>query len=188
MMQRKITIVFLVLFMFLMVPCTFAQKGRSEVSFSYGTLSIYSLVNKPPYNASSGVGLLSYKYYLNNKTTLGLGLGYENVSNWGSFFTVAPEFSYAYMDLRDSRIRVKIYGSGSLGLTVFKDYYQSAGTFTPVADESGARLTAHASPFGIRVGRKLAAFMEIGIGYKGTFNFGLAYRFKTERKINYNEN
>ena len=188
MMQKKVYILFFALFTFFCSNISLAQKGRSEVSVAYGWLSIYSIVNNPPYNVSSGVGMVNYKYYLTNGTTVGGVVGFENISNWGSFLTIAPEFSFTYMDLKDARVRVKLYGTASVGLAIFKDFYQTTGTTIQNTDNSGATITAHASPFGIRVGRRFAAFAELGIGYKGTVNFGLSYRFKTEKKHNYNEN
>jgi len=36
---------------------------------------------------------------------------------------------------------------------------------------------AHISPFGIRIGRQFAGYLEVGYGYKGIVNGGLAFRF-----------
>lgn len=181
MMQRKIYIFCLALSMISLFPRTsFAQKGKSEISVAYGPYSIYTFINGRPYDVSSGTGMLSYKYYLTKRTTLGMVVGYENISNWGSYLTFAPEASYSYYDNKEARIRVKMYGAASVGLTVFDDFYVYKDIYSHHRDESGAKLTGHVSPFGIRVGRKFAGFMEVGLGYKGLFNFGLAYRFSTK--------
>jgi hypothetical protein len=185
-MSRKIWLT-LIAVLSLCTNRTFAQKGKSEISVGFGTLSAYTLINKRPFS-TTGVGVLTYRYYVNSKLTFGMGIGYENVERWGSFLSFVPEFTYSYMDLKESRIRVKLYGGAAAGLSVFNDMYDSRGTTTSKVDESGVRFSGQATPFGIRVGRKLAAFGEIGFGYKGTFNFGVAYRFKTERKYNYKEN
>ncbi len=183
-MQRKIYIFCLALTMISLVPrTTFAQKGKSEISAAYGLYSMYSLYNGQPYNVSSGVGMFSYKYYLTKKVTLGMVFGYENLNNWGSFLTFAPEATYTYYDNKDARIRVKMYGAASVGLTVFEDFIVYKNIYSRHLDESGAKLTGHVSPFGIRIGRKLGGFLETGIGYKGLFNFGMSYRFRTKPRF-----
>lgn len=180
-MQRKIYIFCLVLSMFSFLPgASFAQKGKSEVSVAYGLYSMYTFYNGQPYDVSSGTAMINYKYYLNKKVTLGMVIGYENISNWGSFLTFAPEATYAYYDNKDARIRVKMYGAASVGLTVFEDFNIYRDLYSYHRDESGAKITGHVSPFGIRIGRKLGGFMEVGLGYKGLFNFGLSYRFSTK--------
>lgn len=181
MMQRTIYICCLALSLVSFFPqSSFAQKGKSEVSVAWGPYSIYTFLNERPYDVSSGTGMISYKYYLSKRTTLGMVVAYENLSNWGSYLTFAPEATYAYYDNKDARIRVKMYGSASLGLTVFDDFAISRDLYTYHRDESGAKITGHISPFGIRIGRKLGGFMELGLGYKGLFNFGMSYRFKTK--------
>lgn len=183
-MQRKIYIFCLALTMVSLLPrTTFAQRGKSEVSVAYGLYSIYSLVNQRPYDVSSGVGMINYKYYLTNRVTIGGVIGYENLSNWGSYFTVAPEATYSYYDNKDARIRVKMYGTASVGLSVFDDFYVYNDIYSHHRDESGAKLTGHVSPFGIRIGRKLGGFLELGLGYKGLFNFGMSYRFRTKPRF-----
>lgn len=162
---------------------SFAQKGKSEVSLSYGYYSIYSFVNGQPYDVSSGVPMFNYKYYLTKKVTLGMVVAYENLSNWGSYLTFAPEATYTYYDNKDARIRVKMYGAASVGLTVFDDFIIYRDIYSHHLDESGAKLTGHVSPFGIRIGRKLGGFMEVGLGYKGLFNFGMSYRFRTKARF-----
>ena len=165
------------------LPASYGQKGKSEISAAYGYWSIYTFVNGKPFSNSSGTGMLNYKYYLTQRFTLGMVFGYENISNWGSFLTFAPEFSYTYLDTKDDRIRIKLYGSGSLGMTVFDDFFVYNDIFSHHKDESGPKVTAHASPFGMRIGRKLAGFVEIGLGYKGLINMGASYRFRTHARV-----
>lgn len=159
------------------IPRTHAQRGKSEVAVGYGVYSFYSFVNRgqnsAPYSSSSGTATLNYRYYLSKDVTLGLGIGYENISTWGSFLTFAPEVSVCYLDTRHDYIRVRLYGSFSYGISVLGDNNIKAGQ----VDESGAKPWAfQATPFGIRVGRQVAAFAEIGLGYKGLINGGLALR------------
>lgn len=187
-MQKKLYFFCLILTMMCSVTLTYAQKGKSEVSVAYGYYSIYSLVNHDrvagkPLSASSGTGMINYKYYLTNKTTIGGVIGYENINTWGSFLIFAPEMTFTYYDNKDDRIRVKMYGSISAGLAVFEDYQHYNNMYAMHQDETGARLTAHGSPFGIRIGRRFAGFAELGLGYKGIFNGGFSYRFRTKRRM-----
>ena len=183
-MQKKIFIFCLALSMFSFIPFSHAQRGKSEISVAYGLYSAYSLVDhatptRPAYTNSSGVGMLNYKYYLKKNITIGMAIGYENISSWGSWLSFTPEFTYTYFDNPHDRIRVKMYGGASIGLTVFDDFFVYRDIYSHHADESGAKVTGQITPFGIRIGRKLGGFMELGLGYKGLVNFGAAYRFRT---------
>ncbi|MBC7554493.1 MAG: hypothetical protein H7257_10985 [Taibaiella sp.] len=187
MMQRKIYIFCLALSMISFMPISHAQKGKSEISVAYGYYSAYSIVDhatntNPAFSNSSGVGMLNYKYYLTKKVTIGMGFGYENISSWGSFLSFTPEFTYTYYDDPSNRIRVKFYGGASVGLTVFDDLFVYNNPYSYHTDESGVKLTGHVTPFGMRIGRKLGGFMELGLGYKGLFNFGMSYRFRTHAR------
>jgi len=175
-MKRKIYLFCLVFSMLcLSASSSFAQAGKSEFSAGYGYLSIYTMVNGTPFKYSSGSSTFSYRYYLTRDVTLGLGIGYENISNWGSFVNIAPELTGTYLDTRNkTRCRVRIYGSISYGIALFKDLNVQAGQ----SDESGPKPWAfQATPFGIRVGRQIAGYAEIGVGYKGLINGGLSVRF-----------
>ena len=153
---------------------SFAQRGKSEFSIGYGYYSIYSLINGVPFNASSGSTTLTYRYYLTKDFTLGIGLGYENISTWGSFVNIVPEITATYLDTRGSRYRVRLYGSVAYGITAFKDLNVGPG----LADETGVKPWAfQATPCGIRIGRQIAGYAEIGLGYKGLINAGMSVRF-----------
>ena len=179
-MQRRIYIFCLALSMICLVSSSYAQKDKSEFSLSYGRFSVYNFYVGSPYSASSGTGMLSYKYYVSNKVTLGMTAGYENISSYGSYLSFVPEFTYAYYDNKHDRVRVRLYSGASFGMTVFDDFFPYSNTYSLHHDESGARPTGQATVFGMRVGRKFAGFGELGFGYKGLFNFGLSYRFRTK--------
>ncbi len=173
-MQKKVYAFCLILAMLFAIPRSHAQKGRSELAFGYGYWSIYSLANGTPFNASSGVYNLTYRYYLNKDVTLGLGIGTENINNYASFTSIVPEVSVCYMDTRHDQVRVRLYGSFAYGVTIFHDNKVAVGH----ADQSG--LWAYgfqAVPFGIRIGRQVAFFTEIGLGYKGLVHSGVDFRF-----------
>ena len=172
-MQRRIYIICLTLSIFAFATQSFAQRCKSEISLGYGYYSIYSLVNGAPFSESSGCFAGSYRYYLTRDVTLGLGIGAENIGNWGSFVTIAPEMTFSYLDTRQSSVRVRLYGSVSYGVTIF-----SNNTLRPdQADNSGVWAYGfQATPLGIRIGRQFAYFAEIGVGYKGLFHTGISLR------------
>ena len=173
-MQRRIYILCLALFMISFIPQTHAQRGKSEISVGYGYYSMYSFANLPPYTASSGVSSINYRYYFTKGFTLGLGVGYENISTYGSYLTFAPEITVAYLDTRNDLVRVRLYGAFSYGVSVLDNFSVKPG----YADASGPKAYGiQATPFGIRVGRQFAGFLEVGFGYKGLINGGLEVRF-----------
>src|ERR1039458_6731563 len=119
MMHRRIYVICLALSFFCFISQSRAQKGKSEFALGYGYYSIYSLVNGVPFNVSSGTTALTYRYYLTKDLTLGMGIGAENISNWGNFVTIAPELTVSYLDTRQTAVRVRLYGSVSYGVTIF---------------------------------------------------------------------
>jgi hypothetical protein len=178
-MQRKLSVLCLALSLFCITTKSHAQKGKSEIALGYGYWSIYTLVNGVPFSNSSGSPVITYRYYLTRDVTLGMGLCYENIAGVtgrinGSFVSFCPELTVSYMDTRKAPIRIRLYGAASLGVSVFSD-----GDVTPgQADRSGLKPWGfQATPFGIRIGRQIAYFAELGVGYKGLFHTGLAVRF-----------
>ena len=165
--------------MFSFIPRSHAQKGKCEIAVGYGYYSIYSFIYKGQnynshYTNSTGTSALTFRYYFTKDVTLGLGMGYENINGWGSFLTFAPELTVRYLDTRNYRVRVRLYGAISYGISVFDDLYVAPGH----ADGSGPKPWGfQATPFGIRVGRQVAWFAELGLGYKGLIHTGACVRF-----------
>ena len=182
MMQRKRYIFCLALSMFSFVLSGFAQTGKSEISVSYGLWSAYTLANGMPYSASSGVGMINYKYYLSKRVNIGMTVGYENIGNDGSYLHFVPEFTYAYYDNKNDRIRVRMYSGAAVGIAVFDDLHTNNGVYSTYQDNSGPKITGQATVFGMRIGRKIGGFLELGYGYKGIVTGGIGYRFSTKAK------
>lgn len=173
-MRKKIYIFCLALSMFTCISQSHAQRGRSEIAVGYGYWSLFSLANGAPFNASSGATVLTFRHYFTPAVTLGLSIGTENIKDYGSFTTFAPELTVKYLDTRNSRLRVRLYGSVSYGISFFNDNNIGLGE----ADASGVKAIGfHAAPFGIRFGRQVGIFTELGVGYKGLFHSGLEVRF-----------
>jgi hypothetical protein len=174
MMKGKIPVLFFALLMIFSAHRSFAQRGKSEIAVGYGYYSIYSYVQGAPYSASSGVSNITYRYYINKNVTMGMGIGYENISTWGSFLSFVPEMTFCYLDTRNDMIRVRLYGALAYGVSVFDDLNPQAGR----ADRSGLKPSGfQATPLGMRIGRQVAGFIEVGVGYKGTVHGGLEVRF-----------
>ena len=161
------------------IPRSHAQRGKSEIALGYGYYSIFSFVNKGQnygshYTSSSGTTSITYRYYCTKDVTIGLGIGYENISTYGSFLTFTPELTVRYLDTKNDRFRVRLYGAVSYGISVFDDLNIVPGN----ADRSGPKPWGfQATPIGVRVGRQVAWFAELGLGYKGLIYTGLAVRF-----------
>jgi hypothetical protein len=174
MMRKRIYIFCLAVSLFSFMATSFAQRGRSEIAVGYGYWSLYSLVNGKPFNGSSGAVVVTFRHYFTPNVTLGLGVGAENIENYGSFTTFSPELTVKYLDTRNARYRVRLYGSIAYGIAFFNDNNIGLGE----ADATGVKAVGfHAVPFGIRLGRQVAFFTEIGVGYKGLFHSGLDFRF-----------
>ena len=165
---------------------------------------------------SSGILSLQYKYYISNRCTIGFFAGVEQQSgdwyyddmsghsdDWGTFrlgsfsrtaFTIAPEFSFAYLNKKN----VRLYSSVGMGATFKKeqDIYEPAlynyyslyapNTSIPVAEtrvsNNVMKFNAYYSPLGVRfnLGGHINGFLEAGFGYKGIFNGGISYSLENK--------
>lgn len=172
-MQKKLYIL-LVAALVAFMPHSFAQRNKSEFTAGFGYYSSYQFFNLRPYNTSTGTYTLGYRYYVSGAVTLGLCIGMERIENWAGFTTIAPEVTVKYMDTKNEyRTRVRLYGSVGYGISAVNDLHVGKGQ----ADESGGKpWGAHFSPIGVRIGRQFAGFAELGFGYKGLFNAGVALR------------
>lgn len=119
---------------------------------------------------------ISYQRSLNNKLKVGVDFSYakfeyksENtreVSYTGHYLAIAPQFEFSYI----RRNFFELYANASVGLnklfcTIDKETVSNHGT------------TFQVNPIGIRVGKKLAGFLEAGFGYSGYVNLGISYKF-----------
>ncbi len=175
-MQKKLFAFFLAITLLSTASQSHAQRTKSELTLGWGFYSIYQFVNHPPYNTSSGTWNLGYRYYVSRDVTLGLGIGIENISNWATFTSIVPEITVKYLDTKDDRVRVRLYGSAAYGLTAISDLHVGPGQ----VDESGLKPWGFQfNPIGMRLGRRHAFFTELGFGYRGIVHVGYAYRFNS---------
>ncbi len=108
--------------------------------------------------------------------------------------TIAPELFFKYTQ----HGRVMIYGYVGMGYTrsrvekaydprIYASFYQNGvNTNTTLPDYLSAvnplyitqyHINGQVTPFGLRIGEKIAWYMEVGFGYKGLINTGLSFVF-----------
>lgn len=155
------------------------------------------------YNAvSTGAAFISCRYQATARASIGILAAYEVdaglwlhnpqphdpvVSNAAGTFvhtilTLAPELTIAYYNSASGL--VTIYGAAGAGYqrrtrTTTWDYDtnppQRVDEVPP--NLTATRMAGHISPIGVRFGRTLSAFAELGIGYRGIVSYGISYRF-----------
>lgn len=144
----------------------------------------------------SGSIFATYRYHITEGMSLGLTMAYEyEQGTWNkglylfgpgnsyegrfhrSALTVAPELTFTYCDYADGLVR--LYGAVGMGYTFRNEKvtYGNANAEYNTPYAAPIHFNAYGSPLGIRFGRELSGFFELGLGYKGLFNYGLTYRF-----------
>lgn len=130
---------------------------------------------------------LGYRYHISERVNVGILASYmqnkrtykltktgeedkEAVSD-DQFFFVTPVIEYAYLN----RENVRLYGSAAAGLAILKSSYKTVGD-SGNADPNYA-LDFQVNPIGIRVGRQIAGYAELGFGLKGIITLGVSARF-----------
>ncbi|HCY41387.1 MAG TPA: hypothetical protein DHV48_08545 [Prolixibacteraceae bacterium] len=188
----------------LLINIGYSQTRQNEFSFSYGlyssngawietfgqsrvsafTLGIFSL--EPENIRETGPVLISYKHVLNSRFGLGIIAGITHVKydlKESSIFTkeytttnvnrsnltLAPEFDFRYL----FRGNFNLYSLIGLGFTFVDNNNTPALSVANKPDHFGF----HLSVIGIRFGKELGGFIELGTGYKGLINFGINYQF-----------
>ena len=95
-----------------------------------------------------------------------------NYTNVAMHFTVGARFTYFQTDF------VQLYSGLTLGLRMSVESRESTipyTSFAPAIDNYGVAFQATA--FGVRFGKQVYGFAELGCGYKGIFNLGIGTRF-----------
>jgi len=103
--------------------------------------------------------------------------GYYNVYT----YTIAIEGSVTYFKRR----YLKLYGCAGIGITSYDDIYTiypNPPSWVPVPPKSPydyheQHFNAQITGFGIRMGRTIAGFFEVGFGYKGLISTGISAKF-----------
>lgn len=129
---------------------------------------------------SAGMFNVAYRYRLTNRLSVGGSIGYSrskvNVFKQTTLserrtindFIVMPELEYSYVKTGI----IDFYGSTAAGIMVSRE---KSSLQSKKLTNTG--FVYQFSPVGIRVGHRLAAFAELGIGIKGYVNAGISYKF-----------
>lgn len=91
------------------------------------------------------------------------------------YTTVAAEYLYNYVNLKYFRCYTYV-GAGCSFVTKIITSYSHYPQLTEATVGHVAAFNMQYAPVGISAGGQLAAFFEIGFGYKGLLNCGLSYR------------
>ena len=155
-------------------------------------------------NTNTGTIAATYRYHFSKLLSLGVTVAYNHQDGrWsdnnvfyytynssfapyygpsgGTFrrnsFTVAPEITFNYCDLGHGLAR--LYSVVGMGYTYHKEVLKYDGSSENFTNNSLTPVVfnMYVSPFGVRFGRALSGFFEVGIGYKGLLSDGLTYRF-----------
>lgn len=174
-----------------------AQGNRnSEISASYGVISTDDIANifgeiitsiagyktkNPTYTGIINVG---YRNLINKRWLIGLTVSYEKSkaeayvldskigTEKNTYYTLAAEANYQYI----CGSMFQMYSGFGIGFT------QASATLlrtdnNPDTNDKNNHINFQFTLAGIRVGKTIGAFGELGFGYKGIVNGGVSFRF-----------
>lgn len=170
------------------------DEGKSEIGISAGILPTEDIINETlvrfvdlffPNHRHVSVDNVSvfgsYKYFVSEKIAVGATVGYNsrakpfNYENWNrrndgiEVLTIAGEGSFYYLKRRN----FGLYALGGMGCFIV-----TSGNYnTNYSAYNDFGLTLQLTPLGVRFGRKVGGFAEIGYGYKGLVNMGVNIKF-----------
>lgn len=169
---------------------------------------LFASLGPADYSNSTATGAISltYRYHISRVISVGLAAMYEHEDGtwrtgtglllsifggsyqfYGNFsrtcITIAPEVTFNYGDVADGMLR--FYGMFGAGFTFKQQNAYLTGSNDPNFSIEGTvprfapmHLNMQLTPFGMRYGKALGGFVELGCGYKGIFNYGITYRFR----------
>jgi len=181
------------------------ERRGSEVTIGHGfmatgqllrlsTVVIYSDWSTTTHAAAFSAG---YRYRISRVFAIGFTAGYEHQqglfkqliysgyhpANRGAYsrhaFTLAPEVTVTY--LRRFHGQLSMYATTSFGGTYASEVvtYDTTNIKThpdPKYDRP-LQINGYGSPLGVRFGRALSGYFQLGFGYKGVLSYGLTYKF-----------
>ena len=172
------------------------SRGQSEFTVSYGRASVQQWLHAGSGGGSSytssfdqtGNIFATYRYYLGKNNAIGLTAGIQHFSTllhdpyynttsptYYKFTTIAAEFLHNYTNHPHFRAYTYI----GTGCSLYTQQFTGFTSSTPSWEKSVQNyqsFTGQYVPIGISAGGKLAAFLELGIGYKGVVNGGVSFR------------
>ena len=131
---------------------------------------------------------IGYRYWFNKKVGIGVNFSFDKctvtetyVKEVNTFLWILPTFEYEYniYDLYYYTTAVN-FNWNYVNRPIFQ-LYGNVGMGTTIVQSSDGinklYFNMHVSPFGVRVGKMVAGFTEVGFGYKGIINMGLSVKF-----------
>jgi hypothetical protein len=158
-------------------------KGAQELTTSGGAISGWDISDQststtPPIS-------LGYHYFVSGGFAIGLSGGVQTLSGKDNCncntstpdpysyqltaVTVAADFKWLYASRND----LQVYGGVALGVTRYseRDHYLDK----PDVTVTGYQLNGQFTALGVRYGKALGGFVELGYGYRGLVCAGISY-------------
>jgi outer membrane protein W len=193
-MKKQIIIISLLL---VLSATIFAQDKKHEIVLGYGVGTHYAIVEEmagvlgifitlgtfnAEYESGTGAILLGYRYSAGEKFSIGIDGSYTKIkeilkiqskpvgSFYKQFYTIAPYVAYNYI----KKEKFSMYSGIGLGYTFVKDEYtmDDGGNET----NNSGEFAFHLSAFGVRFGKNIGGYVEVGYGYKGLVNLGVSFK------------
>lgn len=138
-------------------------------------------------NKQLGVFGVGYRNQITDRLKVGGDLGYmkseqtlgpkaattkntDDIKKTQHLFIAMPVIEYSYIKTP----WLNFYGSAAAGVNIISSTERKNGQ---TAKESKVGFAYQVSPAGLRVGKKLAGFAEVGYGNKGIVTAGISYGF-----------
>jgi len=197
--------IILILIMAIMLSKSYGQvvspTHHNEIAGSYGILTsnqiinvfkdvfsvIFSFGNFDKQNIEySGGWFLTYKYLPKNNFLINASVGLDMCKGdligddqvkYGEFKTTYTSaivgFDYRYLNQE----LIQLYSGLDLGVTLCRSSGTQSDSGITDSMWDGSYLNFQINLLGVRVGRSLAGFAELGYGYKGMINGGVSLQF-----------
>ena len=162
-----------------------------ELVAGYGRIPVLLVAKTNNYYGArtiTGPASLTYRYHMSKLLSLGASATFVRIAGdrsyvlyngtvsttyyTSSLLHFAPEVTFNYGEAANGAVR--FYGVAGVGVGVIVDTKKS-----PYGSEKEKHIAIGGLgvPFGIRVGKKLGGFLELGFSYKGLVHGGVTYRF-----------
>ena len=174
------------------------DKGTNDIGAGVGLLSSNEFLNDVSILVVSGASA-GYTTYANASITPAISVFYKNAikDNWflyadgiyqsskedvlvndvkngdvsHTYLTFGFGTEYHYIN----KEWFQMYSGASIGYTV--QYSNYTGSSEDFEDNNDGYFNFQVNAVGFRVGKALAATLELGVGYKGVANLGVSYQF-----------
>lgn len=171
-----------------------SDRSQLEIAASYGVATSSQLGSAESNKTEtyySGARFVTLRYFPFNRLAIGASIGATEErgqytdrlnpsvisSTYNQHVTVVVlEFYYIYF----FRKYVEVYtllGAGPAFTTTETTTYLAPNTTGATTSASEDRFKIQYSPVGLRIGGRLGAFVELGVGYKGIVNGGVSFKF-----------